>query len=362
MLYSAFVCLVILFVPKLIEMWKQGLSRGARIQSTTNVIQSQSNDLPHISGGTSSSIDRTGGVPTLVDRSTTYTTRMSTAGLSRGGDGLHDIRLPALDPDIAYSKDTGEMTTFEQFESRLNEAINPKPANSFGNNSLTIDNYGPHSRISGVSPISSRPGISPLDTTYSLSLEYGEGSTPAGPVAFAMSPSPHNPSNKGDSSYSSSSSSSNSNSNSHSNSNYSSTSMVAPNPTGPTRNSEDYRSTVPVNTPVSISPNQAQLNSKSLRARTASTVFDGNDTLSSGTGERCDDGGNDIQMSRMGIFSFGAKDTIRTVPVLVTDKCWWRFLSRLTARWRAMQIFVVSSLNTVFFSDVSLSTHPPFSH
>ncbi|KAF9137584.1 hypothetical protein BGX30_010097 [Mortierella sp. GBA39] len=74
---------------------------------------------------------------------------------------------------------------------------------------------------------------------------------------------------------------------------------------------------------------------------------------SGGGNESLGGNGNNVDYNqfRTGIFSFGIKDDTQTVPVLIIDMRGWRWLLQFTARWRAKQTIVVSSLNMAIISD-----------
>ncbi|KAF9124977.1 hypothetical protein BGW39_007764 [Mortierella sp. 14UC] len=102
-LYGGLVCLIVLFVPKLIFMWQQSCLGDSRTLSNSNTRTiSLDDDLHHIFDG------QGGGGRMRVSASDTPS-------------GLPELRFRSLDPDIAFSKETGAAMTFEQFEGRLNE-------------------------------------------------------------------------------------------------------------------------------------------------------------------------------------------------------------------------------------------------
>ncbi|KAF8937600.1 hypothetical protein BGZ47_008950 [Haplosporangium gracile] len=337
---------------------------GQENSRTLSDVTNHDDDLHHQFGGIGNHIGgrmaRMGSVGSIAS--------LGFGGRSGGGTGVGDtvattgvpeFRVRALDPDIAFSKGTGTVMTFEQFEDRLNETIvaaAPTPtsatvtkaANAFKGHSSSSQNPR-QQRSLRFSPI-----LQPVNPTIlrSLSLEHKTSCCSGGPESYGLSDSPDiwsTGSNNGDSG-------------STGNGDFfRRTSRVALDEVVPALEEEgNPHSTFGEN---NNNGQEAYSRSGSVsglgrmatgESFSSSTVFGGSGfNGGGGNGFTGGDNVNNINYNqfRMGIFSFGIKDDIQTVPVLIIDKRRWRWLLQFTARWRAMQLIVVSSLNVVILRD-----------
>ncbi|KAF9912994.1 hypothetical protein EC991_005862 [Linnemannia zychae] len=372
-LYAGFVCLIVLFVPKLLVMWQQrSLSNSRSFGSSDSGALNPEDNLHRIFGGGGGSGSGgsggdggSGGMG--ISASNTHA-------------GLPEVRLRPLDPDIAFSKETGAAMTFEQFEGRLNETAKAVHTRAYSGQSdtRTTDSKGGYegSRQRSLTfPQAIRP-TNPM-ILRSLTLEHKASSCNAGPESYGLSHSSEV--------WGSGSSSGNSNSDDYRIMPKIAPDEVVPSALGSGRGIDTARTTDNSNynnytlgvhafggdkarassaddqstiycgaTPGSgSSPSHGPLTSH-RSSPFSSTAFGGVGLGSRGEisgGNFDNNNSHDYNQFRMGIFSFGIKDDTQTVPILVIDKRRWRWISRFTARWRAMQIIVVSSLNMIIISD-----------
>lgn len=360
-LYSGLVCLIVLFVPKLIVMRQQDRLENSR---TLSVI-SQDDDLHHQFGGVGNHLagrmERMGSVGSVATLG--FGGRgggMGVMGETAAVTGVPELRVRPLDPDIAFSKETGTVMTFEQFEDRLNKttaAASTSPtlktvADAFnGYNS----NRSPRQQRSSTFPLIHQP-INPT-IFRSLSLEHKMSCCSAGPESYGLSDSPDIWNSGGNSGGGGRSTGSGF---------MRRASRVAPDEVAPVLEEEGIPHSTFGDNSNSSGQDADNRSSPALElgpmntgsSFSSSTIYGGSGFGGSGGGNGFPGGNSDnvdYNQFRMGIFSFGIKDDTQTVPVLIIDKRRWRWLLQFTARWRAMQIIVVSSLNMVILSDVSLS-------
>ncbi|KAG0212147.1 hypothetical protein BGX33_003840 [Mortierella sp. NVP41] len=188
-LYGGFVCLAALFGPKVIEMLKQRRMNRRHLRlclSETRITIHSHEDVHGGDLGTRST--RTSIVGDLHGE-----------GGGRGRDGLPARKIQALDPDIAFSKETGEELTFEEFEGRLNETTAAATAvtaivvttPTIVNNNDSSGNINANSfpQRSATYPQMFIPA--PHELYGSLSLEYRTSTCDAGPESYSLSPSPN---------------------------------------------------------------------------------------------------------------------------------------------------------------------------
>lgn len=383
-LYAGLVCLLILFVPKLLVMWQQHRLEKSRTSSATNEHEDE-DDLHHRLGGIGNHIGemvgRIGSVGSIGKMGSVGSTgSFGMGGRVRGGGGSvsasatatgipEPLRVRALDPGIAFSNETGAVMTFEQFEDRLNETTSSLSATKAAYTHGTIprkNNYrrvrrGPGKRSSTFPPIFQ--SASPI-VLRSLSLEHRTSCCSGGPESYELSDSP-DIWGRGDSIDGSSNSSGSGNGADF----FRRNARVAPDDMDPAliddreashstfddHNSDSNGQDTYDRSSPGPAPGGPGL-STSGESFSSSTDFGRTDFGGGGVGNRYTAGNNmDYDKFRMGIFSFGIKDETQTVPVLIIDMRPWRWLMQFTARWRAMQIIVVSSLNMVILSDVSPS-------
>ncbi|KAG0279275.1 hypothetical protein BGZ95_001750 [Linnemannia exigua] len=122
-LYAGLVCLIVLFVPKLIVMWQQSSLGDSRTPSSTtnNRSLNQNDDLHHIFSSRKR-MDSPGGVGSF-----------GVGGRGDGSDAISrplELRCRSLDPGNGFSKETGRDMTFEQLEGRLNETASATASTS----------------------------------------------------------------------------------------------------------------------------------------------------------------------------------------------------------------------------------------
>ncbi|KAF9148954.1 hypothetical protein BG015_009276, partial [Linnemannia schmuckeri] len=350
-LYAGLVCLIVLFVPKLIVIWQQDGPENAR---TLSGITNHGDDLHHQFDGIGNYI---GG---RMDRMVSVGSIASPGFCSRNGGGtgvddtaatvgIPEFRVRALDPDIAFSKETGTVMTFEQFEDRLNEttaaaastptlAIVTKAENAFKGHSSSS-----RSRRQQRS-LTFPPILQPVNPAIlrSLSLEHKTSCCSAGPESYGLSDSPDIRSTDNDDLFRR-------------------TSRVTPDEVVPALEEEgDPHSTFSENNnngqdAYNRSGSVSRLGRMAAEESFSSSTVFGGSGFGGGGGNGSTGGNNinnlDYNQFRMGIFSFGIKDDTQTVPVLIIDRRRWRWLLQFTARWRAMQIIVVSTLNVVILRD-----------
>ncbi|KAF9567491.1 hypothetical protein EC968_003215 [Mortierella alpina] len=234
-LYGCLVCLLVLFVPKLIAMRQENKSR-----SRNSGLHGYEND---------------------DGRSLQGTVRAQETGGPETG-------LRPLDRNIAYSQDPGEAMTFEQFEDRLQANTTHHAEPKSNRRSSTRNNSTIHRRPSAA-------------LNLMLSQELHSSTVNAGPEPVRLNRLPT------------------------------------------TAESDDG---VPDITAV---PHPARQGSTSA--------------LSMQYG--------------MGVFSFGIKDEMQAVPVLVVGKHWF---SRYLARWKSMRIVVITTLGLVILTDTSTGISKTF--
>ncbi|KAK5822849.1 hypothetical protein F5H01DRAFT_411064 [Linnemannia elongata] len=356
-LYAGLVCLIVLFVPKVIVIWQQDGLKNSRTLSVT----SHNDDLHHQFGGVGNHLagrmDGMGSVGSVA----TFGFGGRDGGMGVMGEtaavtGVQELRVRPLDPDIVFSKETGTVMTFEQFEDRLNETTivaskSPRQKNTAGAFNSYTSNSRPRQQRSATFP----PILQPINPTIlrSLSLEHKTSCCSAGPESYGLSDSPDIWNSDG----------SNGGGGRSTGSEFMRrTSRVAPDEVAPPLEQEG----IPLSTIGGNRNNSEQdaynrpgpvlglgpMNTGS--SFSSSTIYGGSGIGGNGgVNEFPGENSNNIDYNqfRMGIFSFGIKDDTQTIPVLIIDKRRWRWFLQFTARWRAMQIIVVSSLNMVILSD-----------
>ncbi|KAG0285140.1 hypothetical protein BGZ96_010544 [Linnemannia gamsii] len=375
-LYAALVCLIVLFVPKLLVMWQQHRLESSRASSATTEHE-YDDDLHHRLGGIGNHI----GEMAVTIGSVNSIGRKGSFGMSgRGGGGSGSVgnsatatgipellRLRALDPDIAFSNETGTVMTFEQFEDRLNETTSSLPATKATDTRSTTSHRNECSRIrrgSGQRSSTLPPIFQPVNPTIlrSLSLEHRTSCYNGGPESYELLDSP-DIWNSGDRIDGISNTSGAGNGADF----FRKTSRVAPDDVGPALIDDEEVSHSTFHGSYSgssgqdsynrsgsgSSPGGSRLSPMTTGESFSSSTDLGRTDFGSGGASNGYTAGNNMDYNkfRMGIFSFGIKDETQTVPVLIIDMRPWRWFIQFTARWRAMQIIVVSSLNMVILSD-----------